>query len=184
MKLKIVCLAIVLSVFGFKTYSLGDDHEKHGEDNHVEGEEKHDDHKKKEEAHDEPGDDHDEKEAEEVPENVGPTKGVVSYSEKEGFKLSVEATKLFGITFSTLSGPSPWEIPNSAIVYVGDDKSIYKLNNGALKRLDVTIVRKNKGTSTITASKLVSGDQILIKGTNFVRTAEIDLTSGDSGHGH
>ncbi|OQW53850.1 MAG: hypothetical protein A4S09_06435 [Proteobacteria bacterium SG_bin7] len=190
MKLKMFSVAVVLSVFSFGTYSLSDDHQKNEEETHTEKEKEkekdHDDHDKdkKEEAHEEHGDDHDEKESEEAPENVGPTKGVVSYSEKEGFKLSVEAAKLFGITFLTLSGPSPWEVPNSAIVYVGDDKSIYKSNNGALKRLDITIVRKNKSTSTITANKLASGDQILITGTSFVRTAEIDLTSGDSGHGH
>lgn len=184
MKLKMFSVAVMLSVFSVGTYSLSDDHQKNEEETHAEKEKDHDDHDKKEEAHEEHGGDHDEKEPEEAPENVGPTKGVVSYSEKEGFKLSVEATKLFGITFLTLSGPSPWDVPNSAIVYVGDDKSIYKSNNGALKRLDITIVRKNKSTSTITANKLTSGDQILITGTSFVRTAEIDLTSGDSGHGH
>ncbi|MDZ4660133.1 MAG: hypothetical protein SGJ18_00805 [Pseudomonadota bacterium] len=161
----------IFSIYGFaeEKKSSAHDHEEAEQDHH-EGE---DDASA--------GDEHGE---EETPESVGPNKGVTSYSEKEGFTLSAEATKTFGITTVELSGSAPWDLPISAILQTGSEKSVYRLNKGALKRIDISISKKSKTQATINSNKLASGDQIVVTGISYIRTAEIDLTSGDSGHHH
>lgn len=194
MKIAFLSAVLILTLIFFNFSSWANE-EEHGHDHEAtkeasdHGEDKHgDDHDETKEA-DDHGDDkghgHEEKAgAEEPPKNVGPGKGVVSYSEKEGFQLSPEATKKFGLTYVNVKGTSPWEINTSAIIQTGADTSVYRNKNGIIKRIDISIVKKGKEKSLVSSKEIQSGDQIIVTGVSFLRTAELDLTSGESGHHH
>lgn len=196
MKIAFLSAVLILTLIFFNFSSWANE-EEHGHDHeatkeasdHGDGkEDNHSDHGDEKGAeHSDHGDekDHEEKAgAEEPPKNVGPGKGVVSYSEKEGFQLSPEATKKFGLTYVNVKGTSPWEINTSAIIQTGADTSVYRNKNGIIKRIDISIVKKGKEKSLVSSKEIQSGDQIIVTGVSFLRTAELDLTSGESGHHH
>ncbi len=157
MKLKQNIFLIVLSLVSIGFYSghvFGDDH-------------KHDDH-----------------EEEEAPKNVGPNKGIVSFDEREGFVLSKEATKNFKIEYATHQSASPWSLPKTALVMTRDDVSVFRSRKGKLLRVDVKVVTRTQTHAQITSKDLSAGDQVVIQGAGFLRVAELDATSGESGHHH
>ncbi len=108
------------------------------------------------------------KEEEEGGQLVGPEKGVIERGPL-GFKLSPEAQKNFEIeiiTFNpTLNSKSsqPW------LVKIKDGKYAYRTHDGWIKRVKI--------------EQLKSGDQVVSKGTGYIRGAELVLEQGAS-HGH
>lgn len=147
--------------------------EKHEKDNHQEHQEKHDDH---EDSH---GHGHEENE------RIGEGKGIVEYNEKEGFRLSPEATKNFSLKTQTLFGKGPWTLPLSAVLYSGEEVNLYRLREGHVKRIDFKIQRKTKETLVVSSSDLTVGDQVAIDGVGFLRIAELAATGQTpDGHAH
>lgn len=122
--------------------------------------------------------------AEENSQNIGPDKGVSSFDKEKGFTLSEEAKKNFSIQVKVLEGSGPWSVPDSALLFSGNEKNIYRVRDGFFKRIDITIVKKDKKTLTIKSNEIKVGDAIVIQGVGFIRIAEVDVTSDDSGHGH
>jgi hypothetical protein len=153
-----------------------DDHEGDGHKDEGPGH----DHKK-DGANKEHGDAHGE-EAE--AKNVGPEKGITSFDEDTGFKMSAEALKTFSVEKIALNGSGPWSVPASALLITGEDKSVYRVRNETFKRVDVTVVQKNKNQAVIQSSELNAGDGLVTKGVGDIRVAEVDVTSGESGHSH
>jgi hypothetical protein len=162
----------------------GEKHEhKEGEkDNHEDGEHKEEDghDHKKEGAKNEQG----HGEEEEGAKNIGPEKGITAFDEEAGFTLSKEALKTFSVETASLNGSGPWTVPASALLLTGEEKSIYRVRDGAFKRIDIAVVSKNKNQAVIQSDELGSGDQVVTKGVGNVRIAEVDATSGESGHHH
>jgi hypothetical protein len=82
------------------------------------------------------------------------------------------------------NGSGPWTIPTSALLITGEDKSVYRVRNETFKRIDVTVLSKNKTESVVQSNELNAGDSLVIKGVGDIRVAEVDVTSGESGHSH
>lgn len=158
-----------------------DDHAGKEEDKH----EGHDDHKE-EHAHAK-GDDHDKEEGhghEEGSSQVGSEKGVLEASEANGFKLSPEAIKNFELKYVLVEKASI-KLPTEAILHAKEEKNIYRLRDGFIKRVDFKVISKSRAEYIIESKELKSGDQILIKGLGFVRMAEIAAFGGaPEGHSH
>jgi hypothetical protein len=116
--------------------------------------------------------------------NVGPNKGVTSIDEENGFTLSDEARKKFSIETEMVTGSGPWNFPESALLLTGEEKNIYRFRNGYFKRIDIQIFEKNGSQVYLNSPELKNGDSVVVKGVGFIRTAELDVTSGESGHHH
>lgn len=135
----------------------------------------------KADSHDDHKDDHEEEAA---GANVGPDKGITSYDEHSGFTLSKEATKNFEIQTARLGGASPWPLPRTGLVVTGEDKSVFRMRKERFLRVDVEVLKKDKSQVTLRSKDLAPGDEVVVKGAGFLRVAEIDATSGESGHHH
>lgn len=101
--------------------------------------------------------------------NVGKGKGVEFYDEHEGFKLSKEAVKRFGIEMKDISLPA-CDLKGIQIVSALDHKEIFVLRGENFKSIEVK------------CSEVKPGDRAVIKGAEYLRVVEMDLTSGDDDH--
>lgn len=119
---------------------------------------------------------------EEASNGVGPDKGIIEKNEDDGFKFSQEAIKTIG--YKTINYQTEiFEIPSKALVQVKDDKSIYRLRNGWLKRVDIQIIKKNTDSILLKATDLKSGDQIVVTEVGYLRIAEVFSEEGAE-HSH
>jgi hypothetical protein len=137
--------------------------------------------------HDEAEQDHDhgeEQHKEGGEKNVGPDKGVTSFDEEKGFTLSQEAKKTFALQTQLLKGAGPWTLPTSALLLTGEEINIYRVRDSAFKKINVKIIKKTQGQVQIKSTKLSNGDAVVTQGVGFIRIAEADVTSGESGHHH
>lgn len=116
--------------------------------------------------------------------NVGPNKGITSFDEENGFALSDESKKTFSLQTQDLTGSSPWSLPQSALLFTGEEKSVYRLRDGFFKRIDVEVIKKDKDRMIVKSEDLKKGDAVVIKGVGFIRIAEVDATSEESSHSH
>jgi hypothetical protein len=164
---------VVLQFSLWASFSLAsDDHPKnsHNHEEHNEGE---DEHTKK--GHDE------HEEEEEISAVVGPDKGILQKGEA-GFKLSPEAFSTMALKISDYSGGT-FTLPSKAVVQIKNEKTVFRLRDGWLKRVAVEIVQKNNDSLIISSTKFRNGDQIVTEGSGFLRIAEIFSEEGAS-HGH
>lgn len=117
--------------------------------------------------------------------NVGPDKGIIEASAENGIRLSPEALKNFDIRTLKLTGSGPWSIPTSARLLAGEEVNIYRVRDGAFKRIDFNITKKTPDNMTINSADLKSGDEIVISGIGFLRIAELAAFGGaPEGHSH
>ena len=130
-------------------------------------------------------DEHEEGEGhEEENSQVGPGKGIVEADKSKGFKLSPEAEKNFELekvkfVSATIS------IPKSAIVTSGEEVNLFRLREGFYSRIDFIELNSNGNSVTVKSNDLKSGDEIVIKGTGFLRMTEIAAFDGaPAGHSH
>jgi len=154
-----------------------EDHEHDKKDSHVD-EENGDGHGHEDgEKHE--GDEH----AEEENSGVGPDKGIIAKG-PEGFQLSPEATKLFAFKTAKVESKT-MSIPRSALIQVKDEKFIYRIKDGWIKRLGIKVLKKDKSTIVVELKEFSPLDSIIISGTGFIRTTEIVVEEGVSeGHSH
>lgn len=169
------------------------DEEKHDEAEHKnEGEEAHDeaDHKHEgEETSEEAGHKHEGEDehghGEEENSQVGPDKGILEASEKQGIKLSPEAEKNFDIEKIQITNINSISIEKSTLVTSGVETNIYRYRDGFYKRIDFKINSRNGSKLNITSSDLLKGDSIVTKGLGFILIAEIAAFGGaPEGHSH
>lgn len=158
---------------------------------HDEGEKKHDESEEhgKEDSHGHEKKDGEaahghEEEGEVEAKNVGPEKGITSFDEDAGFKMSAEALKTFSVEKIKISGDGPWTVPASALLITGEVKSVYRVRDDTFKRIEVTVLTRSKTEVVVRAGEISSGDNIVTKGVGDIRVAEVDVTSGESGHSH
>jgi hypothetical protein len=117
--------------------------------------------------------------------NVGPDKGIIEASAENGIRLSPEALKNFEIRTLKITGNGPWPIPTSARLLAGEEVNIYRVRDGAFKRIDFTQAKKTPENMTINSTDLKSGDEIVISGIGFLRIAELAAFGGaPEGHSH
>lgn len=158
--------------------------ESHAQDEHGKNEKKHahDEHEKGEEKH-APGEG--EHEDEHGSSQVGPDKGVVEASPEKGFKLSKQATKQFDLKFVSVRPDKSVQLPSTAIVHTGEEKNIYRLRDGFIKRIDFKVLSKSGSSLSIQSSDLNANDQVVVEGLGFLRIAEITTFDGaPEGHAH
>ncbi len=115
---------------------------------------------------------------------IGPDKGITSYDEHKGFSLSKEAEKTFDIKTQILSKSPSWDLPIAALVYIQSETFVYRVRDSLIKRVEIELEKKNSKTVLVRSRDLVPGDAVIVNGSGFVRVAEVDLTSGESGHSH
>lgn len=158
----------------------GEKEEAHGEKEHAHSEgEKHEEKEGESHAHkegEEKGEGHAHGEGEEEGEHgeegeeggvIGPDKGITAKG-PNGFTLSKEAWASFEIKIQEVDASSV--MPKAALVQIKDGKFYYRIRKGWIKRVPYT-------------SKFQQGDQVIVGGTGFVRTAELVVEEGVS-HGH
>ncbi len=126
-------------------------------------------------------DDHGEKGEEESSTTIGPDKGIIEKAEA-GFKLSPEAIKTINIKTQAITGKN-LNFPIRALVQIKDEKSVYRMRNGWIKRVPIQVTKKDGNTFTAQTSSLQDGDQIVTDGTGFLRITEIFAEEGAS-HSH
>nr|WP_295903301.1 hypothetical protein [uncultured Bdellovibrio sp.] len=132
-----------------------------------------------EESHEHGGDESEENAS------VGPDKGITSFDEHDGFKLSPEALKNFELKTVALKGAVSWEVPASAVLYSGEEVNLYRVREGFYKRIDFDTISKNGSQVKIKSKDLQAGDEVVVQGVGFLRTAEIVASGGaPEGHSH
>lgn len=100
--------------------------------------------------------------------SVGKGKGIEAYSEHDGFQLSKQAIKRFGIETKILSPAC--DLKGVQIVSALDHKEIFILRGINFKSFDPK------------CSEVKPGDLGVTKGAEFLRVVEMDLTSGEDEH--
>lgn len=169
------------------------DGEKHADgDKHAEGEkhadgEKHSDGDKHAEGDKHAdGEKHDEKGAKEeaANPNVGAGKAVEAIDHDKGMKLSAKAAATLGVKTAPVAGSDPYRVQAASLVFFQDEVGVYRLRDGWLKLIEVQVVEKSKKDAVVRTREMKRGDQIVVAGTALIRVTELDLSSGDVGHGH
>jgi hypothetical protein len=151
-----------------------ENHEAHDDhDENKDHEDHNDDHK-----HETSGEDH------ESNSQVGPGKGILEASESEGIKLSPEAEKNFQISRIKVFDKVT-KVPKQAILKALAERNIYRLRSGFYKRIDFVEINRTTNEITIQSKDLKPGDEIVIQGLGYLRTAEIAAFGGaPEGHSH
>lgn len=105
-------------------------------------------------------------------------------SEKEAVTLTPEAQKNFGIKTAKITPKNNQaEIPISALITSEDKKQIFIFHDGKYEIRDVTVIRKN--ASTITLSNFTEAEDVVISGVNYLKVVEMSHgEEGGGGHGH
>ena len=133
----------------------------------------------------EDGKKHAEGEHEESPNpNVGPGKAVEALDHDKGMRLSLKAAAALGVKTAPVAGSDPYRVPASSLVYFQDEIGVYRLRGGWLKLIEIKVAEKSKKDAVIRTREIKPGDRIVVAGTALVRVTELDLSSGDVGHGH
>lgn len=159
---------ILLFALSFSTNASDDhdeksvtaEHEHREEDSHADGHDEHED---------------------EGGSAVGPGKGITEKSAL-GFRLSPEAIKTFELKFQPLD-KGTLEVPANGLVEVKSDRFVYRVRDGWIRRVPIKLIRKNSRSVVLQVSDAQPGDQVIVGGTGFVRTAEMVAEEGVS-HGH
>ncbi len=151
-----------------------ENHEAHNDhDENKDHEDHNDDHK-----HEISGEDH------ESNPQVGPDKGILEASESEGIKLSPEAEKNFQISRIKVFD-KVMKVPKQAVLKALAERNIYRFRSGFYKRIDFVEINRTTNEITIQSKNLKPGDEIVIQGLGYLRTAEIAAFGGaPEGHSH
>lgn len=150
--------------------------EKHADERAKEGAPVKDEHEG-EEGH---GEEHGEEEASP---NVGPGKGVEAFGH-EGMKLSAKAATSLGLKTSPIAGSGAVKVPASALVFFQDEVGVYRSRGGWIKLVEVELGDRTRRDAVVRSKELKPSDQLVVAGAAAIRVIELDLTSGDVGHGH
>lgn len=98
-------------------------------------------------------------------------------NEDGSFKLSQKSQAAMGIKFVKLSKSGPWVLPKEALVKIKFTQGVYRMFEGNITYVIVSISKTDSHSMTIQSEDLETGDEVAIKGTNFLRLTEADLNS-------
>ncbi len=181
--IKIIPIALLLLGAPSQASDEHKDHkagEKHADDHVKKGASAKDEHEGGEEHGEEHGEGHGEEEANP---NVGPGKGVEAFGH-EGMKLSAKAAASLGLKTSPIAVAGGGKVPASALVFFQDEVGVYRSRGGWIKLVEVALGERTKRDAVVRSKDLKPGDQLVVAGAAAIRVIELDLTSGDVGHGH
>ncbi len=102
---------------------------------------------------------------------------VTAFNKEDGFKLSEKAITNLGVSFTSLSGSGPWNIPKSALVRIKHSTGVYRKWDGWITMVLVQVLAQTNETITIKSVDLQDQDQVAISGVSFLRMTEADLNS-------
>lgn len=106
-------------------------------------------------------------------------KGITAYDKHDGFKLSVEARARMKFVFKKSEKPGSISIPKEALVLALSEVHIYTYANDFFKAIDVKIVSKTKDAYVVSSPELKSGQEVVVKGVNYLRVIDMDLNIGE-----
>lgn len=116
--------------------------------------------------------------------NVGPGKAVEAFDPDQGFKLSAKAEKALGVESSPLRGKAPYRMPAVSLVFYQENVAVYRIREGWIKLVGVQVQERTKKDAVIRTADLGPNDRVVTSGVGLLRVTEMDLTSGEVGHGH
>lgn len=186
-----IMAALFILTFSLTNVLAEDGHEHSKDEGHGEEEHKHDgEHGVEDElkhaeegdhGHHEEGGHEEAGHEEEGGAKVGPDKGITEKGEN-GFKLSKEATAAFNLKFTSVLGQEI-EVPKSTIVHIKNGKFVYRVRDGWINRIPVSVTLLPAGQAKVQSHDLNNGDQVVTSGTGFIRGAELILSEGAT-HSH
>jgi len=104
--------------------------------------------------------------------------GIPETNEHLGFKLSPEALNNFELKSLRLTDNGPWKIPSTAVVRTGEEVNLFRKRDGFYKRIDFKTLHKTKDQITVLSNDAKAGDEIVVSGLGFLRTAELAAFGG------
>jgi hypothetical protein len=106
-------------------------------------------------------------------------KGITAFDKHDGFKLSAEAKARMKFVFKKSEKPGSISIPKEALVLALSEVHIYTYANDFFKAIDVKIVSKTKDAYVVSSPELKSGQEVVVKGVNYLRVIDMDLNIGE-----
>ncbi len=101
-----------------------------------------------------------------------------SIKNKDGsFKVSDKSLNVMKITFRTLQGTGPWQLPKEALVKLKFTQGVYRRYQGNITLVFVTTLKAGANNMMVKSDDLEAGDEVAVTGTNFLRLTEADLNS-------
>jgi hypothetical protein len=104
--------------------------------------------------------------------------GAAKLLEDGDFSLSPAAEKRLGIEWLTLQEEKQWKVPLESIVKIKFTKAVYRKFEGRITLVILESIKAEGKHATISSADLQAGDEIAVKGTKFLRLAEVDISSG------
>ena len=105
------------------------------------------------------------------------TDGAAKLLEDGDFSLTPLAEKRLGIEWQSLQGDGSWKVPLDSIVKIKFTKAVYRKFEGRITLVILESIKQDGKFAVISSADLASGDQVAIKGTKFLRLAEVDISS-------
>ena len=106
---------------------------------------------------------------------------ILSYTDKDGLRLSEIAVKTFGIATKPIQGNGTFQVPTSSLVYFQDHMGVYRLKSGAYKLLLIQMVNRTSLDHLIRGEELKAGDVLVTAGASLLRVAEMQALYGSGG---
>lgn len=97
--------------------------------------------------------------------------------EDGNFKISEKSLQHMGISFEALKETKLWLIPVEALVKIKLSNGVYRRYQNEITYVLVKVHSHNGKTVTISSEDLEAGDEVAVKGAQFLRMAETDLNS-------
>lgn len=124
-------------------------------------------------------------EGEEENSAVGPDKGITKADKNLGFQLSESAKKTYRLSTVPATPGQNMILPPSAIFYGLQERNIFRVRDGYIKRIDFKFVSNTKSQVIVQIEDLKTGDEIVTTGLGFLRIAELAASGGGAvGHAH
>lgn len=105
--------------------------------------------------------------------------------EAKDFAISIEAAKHFALQFLKVESGSKMNLPRAAVVSIKNEQFLYRSRNGKFTRVHFIAISENQNSLIASSEEVKTGDQIVVAGVNYLRLAELALTSDEpEGHSH
>lgn len=107
--------------------------------------------------------------------NVGPSKAVLEADKEKGLRLSKQALENLRLKFQPVASGNVIEISQSAIVHFQDFTGVYRFRQNWFKLVEVDLLSTQNGKVTFQSKEFVSGDQVVVQGSSFLRATDMDI---------
>jgi hypothetical protein len=104
--------------------------------------------------------------------------GAAKLLEDGDFTLTPQAEKRMGIQWQKLLGDNEWRVPKEAIVQIKFTNAVYRKFEGRITLIVLESMKETGNEVLVKSADLAAGDEVAIRGTKFLRLAEVDISSG------